>query len=319
VTPSNKTLVFDVGGTQLRAAVFDGASGTLSAIRFVQSPSLTRHPALSWADLRERLIAVMSELRAEIDPEQAVSAAVVAFPGPVDRAHRVVAAPPLWGARGRYPYAFEADLREAWPGVSVTLLNDVSAAGYRYMRDQDDEFCLVTVSTGIGNKIFVRGKPLTGLTGQGGEIGHLEVQPWGADMPCDCGAQLEARRDPPAFAASRLSASMGLTPETLSPETLAAAYVEGDPWAKGIVLRGANALGLCFASIHMAAGIDRFVIIGGFAFGLGPRFVQALQDLANARCWDGLGNGVQVTFGESDGVCALLGGGRARHFGWLET
>jgi predicted NBD/HSP70 family sugar kinase len=375
-------LVFDVGGTLLRGALYDAAydatesatPGALRTVRKAAAPSYARHPGASWDDLRRVLIGEMSAMRADLDPRGEVASAVVAFPGPVDRAGRVLAAPTLWGSGAGsgaggagtvarpdvYPYDLARDLEEAWPGVRVMVLNDVTAAGYRYLRDADDEFCIVTVSTGIGNKVFAHGRPLTGPLGTGGEIGHLSVEGSVAGsvegsvvgsvegsldasvegsvrgsaksrdgaLLCDCGgrghlgaiasgrgseqrARAEAERDPAAFRASFLAGAMGLRAQTITAEALAVAYRQEDPWATGVMADALAALAGVFATTHLAIGVSRFILVGGFAFGLGPRFCEALARATNARCWRGDGAAVSVILGEPDGACALLGGGRA--------
>jgi glucokinase len=321
-------LVFDVGGTQLRAAVYDGAASVLRDAQSIAAPSYLRHPELSPRDLRLRLAQEMSALRTALDPRGAIASAAVSFPGPVDGERRVLAAPTLWGGGGAYPYDFESDLRGAWTGTEVTVLNDVAAAGYRYLRGPGDEFCVVAVSTGIGNKIFVGGRPLVGPGGRGGEIGHLRVDDSDDAPPCDCGgrghlgamasgrglsarARDHARRSPDAFARSALAAAVGGDASRLTAEAIAVAYREGDPWATARVLEGARALGSTFAGIHLATGVERFVLIGGFAIGLGPSFCAAVATAASRACWRGEPGGVDVVLGEADGQCALIGAGRA--------
>lgn len=320
-------LVFDIGGTQLRAAVYDGTTGSLSEVRVTDAPSFVRHPDLAWPELRAELVRAMSRLRSQLGADP-IASAVVAFPGPVDAARCVLAAPTLWGTLGTYPHSLEADLSSAWPGVKVRVLNDVSAAGYRYMRDPGDDFCVVTVSTGVGNKVFVGGRPLIGPTAAGGEIGHLRVDAAPSAPLCDCGgrghlgalssgrglvrvAREHAARAPEAFGRSALAREMGLDPAGLTAEALAVAYGHGDPWARMLVGRGAKALGSAIAAIHMAVGTERFVLIGGFALGLGAAFRDEVQEAACASCWQGGAGAVAVVFGETDGRCALVGAGRA--------
>jgi C7-cyclitol 7-kinase len=340
VTPSGQHLVYDVGGTQLRAALYEGESGALGDVARVEAPSYVRHPGAPWSELRDELVTAMSALRSRLDPEHRVSSAAVAFPGPVDREDRVLAAPPLWGALGTYPYPLARDLRAVWPGVDVRVVNDVTAAGYRYLRDGDDELCVVAISTGIGNKVFARGRPLLGPSGQGGEIGHLQVDPSPVAPSCDCGgrghlaaiasgrgmqasARRRAERDEPAFRASAIAKATQLTPSTVTAEALAEAYRGGDGWAGAVLREGSDALGAVLAAIHMAVGVERFVLIGGFSFGLGARFCGDVQAALAARCWRGASRGglatavARVELGEDDGRCALIGGGRAIHLGLL--
>ncbi len=336
MTRSGRHLVFDVGGTQLRGAVYEGDGGALSSVARADAPSYRRHAQASWPELRTMLVSDMSALRSRLDPGGLIASAVVAFPGPVDRDRRVLAAPPLWGSLGAYPYALDRDLSEAWGGVEVRVTNDVTAAGYRYMRGEDEDFCVVTISTGIGNKVFVHGRPLLGRSGQGGEIGHFQVDPSPSGAGCDCGGRghlasiasgrgMEARArrlaagDEVGFRASAL-ARRGRTPSTLTAEDLAEGYREGDRWAASIVGDAAGALGSVFAAVHLACGVDRFILIGGVSFGLGPPFCDDVRAALGARCWGGGPEGVgavRVVLGEDDGHCALVGAGRAIHLGLL--
>jgi glucokinase len=327
---SARQLVFDVGGTQLRAAIYDGANDTLSEVLSVEAPSFVKHPGLSWDELRGRLVGEMTALRACLDAAEPALPVVIAFPGPVDGERRVVAAPTLWGALGAYPHALELE----WPGSPVRVLNDVSAAGYRYLRGLDDHFCVVTVSTGIGNKVFVGGRPLVGPHGKGGEIGHLQIDPSPTAASCDCGGRghlgaiasgrgLVARakecasREPESFRRSILATELGHSPLTVSAEALAIAFGRHDAWATDRVTEAATALGAVLAGMHLAIGTERFVLIGGLAVGLGAPFSAAVSLAAASRCWVGSKGGFDVTLGASDGRCALVGAGRAGARGWI--
>ena len=334
MTRPGRHLVFDVGGTQLRAAVYDGESGALAGTARTEAPNFQRHPGVSWHELRSKLVDEMSALRAVLDPQGLVGSAAVAFPGPVDGEGRVLAAPPLWGSLGDYPYALGRDLGAAWGCAPVRVMNDVTAAGFRYMRSHGDDFCLVTISTGIGNKVFVGGRPLLGSSGRGGEIGHLQVDASPAAAPCDCGGRghlaalasgrgmqrrARARAEAPdgGFRGSSLAATR--TAGALTVEDLAEAYRGGDAWAAGLVQDGVEALGGVLAGIHLAVGVDRVILVGGVSFGLGRRFCEDVAAAIQSRCWRGAAGGdpaaVRVLLGEDDGRCALLGAGRAVHLG----
>jgi predicted NBD/HSP70 family sugar kinase len=334
VSAASLHIVFDVGGTLLRGALWSAESRTISEPHVVQAPSYHRYPDLSWPELTGRLVTEMSTLRDEIDPGRRSTSVAVAFPGPVDRQERVLAAPTLWGALGQYPFALDRALRDAWPGTVIRVLNDVSAAGYRYLHEDDETFCVVTISTGIGNKVFVGGRPLVGPSARGGEIGHLAIDTSPHAPVCDCGgrghvgafasgrgmvqrAREEAERSPEAFRGSILATELGLGPGDLTGEALAFGYRAGDAWASGQVARGVNALASVLASVHLAIGVERFVLIGGFAVGLGLRFTEAVSAAVDARCWRGTTGTVSVTLGERDGMCALIGAGRAAHLGLL--
>jgi glucokinase len=92
---------------------------------------------------------------------------------------------------------------------------------------------------------------------------------------------------------------------------LALAYGAGDAWAKDRIGEGAAALGWALAAVHLAIGVDRFVLVGGFAVGLGQTFCEAVRDAAGRACWQGEHPSIVVALGEADGNCALVGAGRA--------
>ena len=67
------------------------------------------------------------------------------------------------------------------------VLNDLAAAGFRYVAEGLSDFAIVTVGSGVGHKVFLGGRPLAGVNGRGGEIGHLRVDFSADALACDCG------------------------------------------------------------------------------------------------------------------------------------
>jgi 3-dehydroquinate synthetase/predicted NBD/HSP70 family sugar kinase len=329
-------LVFDVGGTRIRAAVYCGESRTLSRVHTRETPSTWTLPGADGETIRARLLAEMADAGREVLDGVEPAAVSIAFPGPVGADGRVLAAPTIWGDRGGAPLDVAAALAPHWPGAPVHVLNDVSAAGYRYLRGPDDDFCIVTVSSGIGNKVFIRGRPVTGAAGRGGEIGHARVD-FAEDAPlCDCGgrghlgavasgrgALLAARRragaDPAAFAASGPGRAAGGDPEALTNEVLAAAYRDGDAWTVELIRATSEPLARALAGIHTALGIERFTLVGGFALALGEPYRRELARAAEAAAWHQGGSwDERVELGADDEWSGLIGAGRfameaARH------
>ena len=112
----------------------------------------------------------------------------IAFAGPVFDG-TVLRAPTIWGDRLRGSVPLHDLAAARWPGRRVYICNDMTAAGYRYLRTRSEDFCIVTVSSGIGHKTFVAGQPAVGPHGRGGEIGHFRIDD-AADAPiCDCGGR----------------------------------------------------------------------------------------------------------------------------------
>ena len=82
-------------------------------------------------------------------------AVAVAFPGPIDPHGHLLAAPTVWGRMESSSFPLRERLFAIWPRAVVLALNDMTAAGYRYVTPEVRDFCLVTVSSGIGNKVFL--------------------------------------------------------------------------------------------------------------------------------------------------------------------
>ncbi len=321
-------LVFDVGGTTLRAAVYDSRTESIVRATRCSASSFQTHPDLDLRGLRQRLLEDLSAMAAGLLDGESPATVVVAFPGPIGRGGSVLAAPTLWGSSIDRPVRLDHDLRILWPAARIHVLNDVAAAGYRYLRHPQDDFCIVTVGSGIGQKTFVRGAPIVGAAGRGGEIGHLQVDP-SPDAPrCDCGApghlgaiasgrgaQTAARRwalaEPVAFAGSAVAIASAGDPERIDCEMLVAAFRGGDPWAAALIGRVAEPLGRALASIHLSTGVERFVVYGGFALALGDAYRMELVRAAARSCWIPSQDwDAMVELGFADDDSGLIGAGR---------
>ena len=310
-------LVFDIGGTTWRAAAWDGSG-------LSRREELEARPLIGTDDPVEGLIRGLEDLgRAVLGASATPDRVGIAFPGPVDERGRVQAAPTLWGEALAASVSLGERVSQALSGAPVTVANDLTAAGYRYLRGTED-YALVTVSSGIGNKVFSSGHPLLGPKHRGGEIGHWRVEE-ALDAPeCDCGgrghlgAVASGRATPWAFQRAvaefpeLLNVSpLGRTGAPPSNEQLAEAYRAGDPLAAQVVEIGARALGSALAVLHVGVGVERFVIIGGFARALGPDYLHRLGRAAAERSWgDSEEWGFRIEAGEPDDDSGLIGMGR---------
>jgi glucokinase len=145
---------------------------------------------------------------------------------------------------------------------------------------------------------------------------------------CDCGGQghlgaiasgrgalLTARRlaqeGGAGFAGSLLGRRLQGDLTGLDNQALAEAFRSGDPWAGGLIRRVAQPLGQALAALHVALGVERFVIIGGFALALGEGYCRELVLAAQDSCWR-LGQDweTMIFLGEADDDAGLLGAGR---------
>jgi predicted NBD/HSP70 family sugar kinase len=95
-----------------------------------------------------------------------------------------------------------------------------------------------------------------------------------------------AREDPQGFLASDLATRTGGDVDRVDNEAIVAAFRTGDPWTRRAVQRLVDPLGQVLAAIHLTVGVERFVIVGGFALALGPWFREMLAAASHASAWD---------------------------------
>jgi glucokinase len=134
----------------------------------------------------------------------------------------------------------------------------------------------VTLGTGVGGGLILRGRLWPGSNGTTGEIGHITVDPEG--RRCNCGnrgcletvaagawAVVWVKEQLAQGAASWLQELYLQDPEALQGEALVAAARQGDPLARRAFDRVGKGLGQAIATVVHLLGITRVVIGGRFA------------------------------------------------------
>ena len=178
--PGAPVLAFDVGGTDMKAAIVDDEGRMLETLR-VPTP-------LSGERTGERVVQQVTELALELTqrhPLVAPAAAGLLVPGHVDDVRGVgVFAENL----GWLDYPFR-DRASAALGMPVGFGHDVRGAGEAEHRlgaaRGFDDVLVVTIGTGIAAAVFIGGHVYSG-GGLAGEIGHDRV----AEGPiCACGGR----------------------------------------------------------------------------------------------------------------------------------
>ncbi|MEJ7648379.1 MAG: ROK family protein [Nakamurella sp.] len=313
--------VLDVGGTTLRSATFNSATGVLGAVH--RTPTAGTTGADDGTGQRRVVQQIVDTVAALVDV--GADTAVVAFAGPVTAGGVVLAAPTVAGKRWN-PMDLQAHLTQQ-SGIAVTVLNELTAAAWRYRQTEQRPFCVITVSSGIGNKVVWGDQVLLDPAGHGGEIGHWQVDRNPEAPLCECGgrghlsaiasgrgtqarARTEAMRNPEGFAHSSLATTNN--PDNITTHDLVRAARTGDEFATQIVQGGITALAAAITMMFTAIGVRRFLLIGGFAQALGPRYLELLrQSLKDAGCF-GLSEreiDTLVELGAPDDDHSLIGAG----------
>jgi glucokinase len=170
----------DLGGTQIRAAVLQGAQILGRAANLTgDDPTPER--------VLPRIYTTLQEALDEAGVTLAEIAGIgVCAPGPLDNRTGTLYAPPNLPAWNATP--LRDILREKY-AKPVFVENDANAAAlgeYLFGAGQGCRHMVyLTVSTGIGGGVIVDGRILEGVNGSAAELGHITID-WRGER-CNCG------------------------------------------------------------------------------------------------------------------------------------
>jgi C7-cyclitol 7-kinase len=296
-----RALVVEVGGTTTRITSCGGRNGTREEILHLPTPNYLSQPRANGRVLISDLFERIRHFSVRVLEGRSPDLVVMAYPGPLSADGVALRSPTILGPENDERVDVGARLGKIWPRAQIHVLNDLTAAGYFFVREGWRDFCVTTVGSGIGNKVFVDGRPQVGSHGFGGEIGHLKMQPKPGSPIADI------RRDLGEIASGRGAAWLARQwlarcPEEGSDTTLrqlstdadddawsralARAFGHADDLAENIIEATAYPLAHALSALHMGLGLEKFFIVGGFAHALGPRYGQLLARLASEACWD---------------------------------
>lgn len=294
---SGALLALDVGGTDIKAALFD-AAGTELAAATAPTPAGAPDPGAAVLEAAARLAGTLS------GPAPAAVGLVV--PGIVDEDSGTGVFSANLGWRD---YPFRDRARERF-GVPVRFGHDVGMAGEAEIAaagpdGAPGDAAVVVIGTGIAAALFDGGHRLRG-SGFAGEVGHLGVPHDGAWRPLESVAS--------AAAIGRAYAErLGLPgPTPGSREVFEEAGLLGGPAGEHAaeaqtVLDGAfDALAFALLQVSTLLGTSHFVLTGGLA-----RAGEALRAPLAARLSSA------VTFHQPPTVALGLLGARAGLMGAL--
>ena len=287
-------LAVEIGGTTMRVARFDTHANLRSAINRVPVPNYLSHPQSDANELQAKLLDRLRGAARTLFEHHVPTAVVVAYPGPVTSDGVALRSPTILGPQRVCEADIASSIRGLWPSSKIHVLNDLTCAGHHFVGRGERDFCVITVGSGIGNKIFLGGTPQIGACGFGGEIGHLQVSPRPGtpvanvkgelgEIASGRGAVWLARQWPGRMAAGAAEGRPDIRRES---EALVRAFHANDPRARGIIGAGAHPLALTMSSLHLGLGVTRFFIVGGFAKALGRAYRALLVDSCRELTWD---------------------------------
>jgi len=286
-------ITFDIGGTNMRAATISITADKWKILdkTNLKTPNYLLNNNHSTIDLLDTVLGFITDYTLNTKKDFNIDAVVTAFPGPVKDDSIVMALPTMWGTDGMdlCPLDLRENLSKRIVDIPVYVMNDVSAAGYRFTSEYQN-FAIFTLGSGIGLKVFINGTPIVGPNGMGGELGHMVFDSSNNAPMCDCGGQGHL---------SSLSSGRAWEQAVLKAEKLG---VEVD------ILSFTEPLARAIAMIHYSIGIEDFIFAGGLVDYLGESLrSNIVKNLYNQgwnlnQNWDAM-----VKIAPDDDLSALVG------------
>ncbi len=291
---------FDLGGTKMLAAVFNGKFEVLA-----REKKKTKANEGSQAG-QERMVCLIKEAlsKAGVSTKQ-VGCIGVGVPGPLDLNKGLLLELTNMGWKD---VPLKKTLELAF-GCSVTVANDVDAGlygEYRFGSAQGARCALgVFPGTGIGGGCVYNGDILRGKDNSCMEIGHMQVMPEGP--LCGCGQRgcLEAVAARLAIsAAAAVAAQRGEAPALLKEAgadladirsgTLASSIAAGDKAVEAIVRQAARWLGIGIAGAINLLAPDLVVLGGGLVEAMPKLYLEETERAARERVMPSFKKSFQV-------------------------
>jgi glucokinase len=285
----------DLGGTQLRVAVADDRGRLKTVIRRATEAARGRQHVIN------RIVTTVKEaLEADRTTPQRVRALGIGLPGPVDPAAGLVISPANLPGFKNVP--LNRILTRA-TGIPSFLHHDAHLAALgehqRGAARGASEVIYVTVSTGIGAGLILRGELYAGSHGIAGEVGHITVQ---RDGPlCTCGNRgcVEAIASGTGIARAARELAPGAPHSALHglqnphAEDVARAAGAGDELAKAILETAGTYLGIAMGTLVNLFN-PQLIVLGGSVIKTGAPILTPMRRSMNASSWKAARRGLRI-------------------------
>ena len=293
----------DIGGTQMRAAVYPQESTTPLAVE--------RVPTRGNEDgVFDRLTALIDSVWPK-DPVRAIS---VAAPGPLNPYTGMIIETPNIPAWKKYPLAKFLNKRYKVP---VFLGNDANLAAlgeWRYGAGQGyHDMIYLTISTGIGGGVVSSDRLIESQRGMSTELGHVTVLPGGPFCSCGVRGHLEAVAAGPAivkYVESQIAEGRPTSIKSgseLSAKEIAEAAKAGDKLAKEAFNRAGEFIGQATADfLHIFS--PSILIFGGGVSMSGALLLEPIKTSMQAKVMDKTYlDGLEITLAKLGDDAGLIG------------
>ncbi|MGI9470226.1 MAG: ROK family protein [Rubripirellula sp.] len=311
-------LGIDVGGTNIKLGLVDRGGKLHSRESTATPPLRTPHNVFSFAmEFASRELGTLGRSQ---DQLAGVGLAVPGVLDTKDYVLREVVNLPGWQGE---------PLREILGDASrlpSAVVNDANSAAYaeHSMRNLGEQsLALVTLGTGIGCGVVIKGSPYSGDHGCAGELGHIAIRFGDDALPCTCNSRghLEsyagaggviARLRSKMKDATRQAVAETLRSPDVTPLEIARQAELGCDICLELVDETGDYIGQAIGLLGQV--IDPAVVLlgGAMTFGggeneVGRRFLQRVRDSVTATTLTQVGGNIQIEFASLGNDAGVLG------------
>ena len=258
----------DLGGTNLRIAAVSASGEMLEKVTLGTKLALGRDHVI------DEMCSAIQRLSGKYKATGAFLGAGIGVPGLIDLQTGMMRKAVNLPGWENYPARAEIERRLS---ARVVLENDarVAALGEQWLGVARGvpNMAMLTLGTGIGGGIVLRGKIWHGMNGMAGEFGHVTVEPEG--YPCACGnrgcseryasasALLRMAREAVATGQAPSLAGAALADAEFGAKSIYNLAIQGDDDARQIYRRVGRCLGIVLSSMVNSLNLPIYVIGGG--------------------------------------------------------
>lgn len=329
--------VIDIGGTNFRSGVYKNGELLLYSLNKTSTPNFKK---FSIPQLKTKITEKICEsyIRCK-DNFSDLEILAISFPGPVSEKGLIMESGVIFGGNLGKPFDLITLINQTLCKQNFTVpnhikvTNDMTASAWRYSDYDYDPFCIITVSSGIGNKIFSNKKILIGSDGLAGEIGHHSVSLEQFSKPCFCGcgnnhiaaissgwgieiyAKELAQKNGlynSLFLQSYFGKHCNYSVQRMNNEIIAQYADMGDIFAQKVIdfcsLPLANAIRLLCVALYL----KKIILIGGFALNCNYYKESLIKNIIRERIYNFTDDDIKqlIIYGEHDDFHALIGLGK---------
>ena len=257
----------DLGGSNLRVGIVDERGRLLEKLNTPVTELRSSERVI------DRMCEHIQQLTSRYKSTGPLHGIGISIPGIIDLDTGILRESPNLPGWYDYPVRDEVERRL---GTRVLLENDANAAAMGEFwigaAREYDSTCMLTLGTGVGGGIIIKGALWHGMTGMAGEPGHMTVDPDGPPCPCGNRGCLEQFSGAAAIvrAANQAAASddapalaEAIERDEFSARSVYELAMKGDPPSQKIFERSGRALGIALASLINTLNLPIYIVGGG--------------------------------------------------------